>query len=250
MVRDLKGGKFMDHRYLVLDEDSEFKFHCHDGLDCFKKCCRDINIYLTPYDVLRMKNFLGISSGEFLEKYTLKVHVQQTGLSVVQIKMSEEDNLKCPFITPKGCRVYPERPWSCRIAPVDMLGGGKYSFVFESSRCHGLNETKTQTIKEWVRDQGLEIYEEMEQGFSEIPKHIKLSGDRETDEQIIKLFFMACYDLDKFRSFLVKSPSLYEEMNLNEDILERIRHDDVQLLKLGFKLLASGSDILKGVDHC
>jgi len=233
----------MDHRDLVLDEDSEFKFHCHDGLDCFKKCCRDINIFLTPYDVLRMKNFLGISSGEFLEKYTLTVPVHR--FSVVQIKMSEEDNLKCPFITPKGCRVYQERSWSCRIAPVDMLGGGKYSFVFESSHCHGLNETKAQTIKEWVCDQGLEIYEEMEQGFNEITEHIKLTGDPETDEKISKLYFMACYDLDTFRNFLINNPSLYEVMNLNQEILDRIRHDDVQLMEFGFKLLSSGLDWLK-----
>ncbi|MDR3600030.1 MAG: YkgJ family cysteine cluster protein [Desulfosporosinus sp.] len=235
----------MDHRDLVLNEDSEFNFHCHDGLDCFKKCCRDINIFITPYDVLRMKNFLGISSGEFLEKYTLMVPVHHSGLSIVQIKMSEEDNLKCPFITPKGCRVYQERPWSCRIAPVDMLGEGKYSFAFESSRCHGLNETKSQTIKEWVRDQGLEIYEEMERGFSEIPEQLKLTVNQKTDKNIIKLFFMACYDLDKFRNFLINNSSLYEKMNLNEEILDRIRHDDVQLMKFGFKLLASGPDRLK-----
>ena len=237
----------MDHRDLVLDEDSEFKFHCHDGLDCFKKCCRDINIFLTPYDVLRMKNFLGLSSGEFMEKYTLTIPVNNPGFSIVQIKMSEEDNLKCPFVTPKGCRVYPERSWSCRIAPVDMLGGGKYSFVFESSHCHGLNETKAQTIKEWVRDQGLEIYEEMEQGFSEITEHLKLTGDWETDNKISKLFFMACYDLDKFKSFLINNPSLYGEMNLTEELLDRIRHDDVQLMKFGFKLLSSGTDWLKDV---
>ena len=235
----------MDHRALVLDEDSEFKFHCHDGLDCFKKCCRDINIFLTPYDVLRMKNFLGLSSGEFLEKYTLTVPAHHSGFSIVQIKMSEEDNLKCPFITPKGCRVYRERPWSCRIAPVDMLGGRKYSFCFESSHCHGLNETKAQTIKQWVRDQGLEIYEEMEQGFNEISEHLKLTGDLETDEKISKLFFMACYDLDKFKNFLMNNPSLYEEMNLKDEIQDRIRHDDVQLMKFGFKLLSLGPDRLK-----
>ncbi|MDQ7092622.1 YkgJ family cysteine cluster protein [Desulfosporosinus sp. PR] len=237
----------MDHRRLVLKEDSEFNFHCHDGLDCFKKCCRDINIFLTPYDVLRMKNFLGLSSGEFLENYTLKVHIPQTGFSVVQIKMSEADNLKCPFITPKGCRVYPERPWSCRIAPVDMLGGGKYSFVFESSRCHGLNETKAQTVKEWVQDQGLLIYEEMEQGFKEIPHHLKLTADQETDERIAKLSFTVCYDLDNFKDFLMTHRELFKAMNLefDEEALDRISHDDVQLMKFGFKLLSLGSDQLK-----
>ncbi|EHQ90465.1 YkgJ family cysteine cluster protein [Desulfosporosinus youngiae] len=237
----------MNHRRLVLKEDSEFKFHCHDGLECFKKCCRDISIYLTPYDVLRMKNFLGLSSGEFLEKYTLKLHVPQTGFTVVYIKMSEEDDLKCPFITPKGCQVYLERPWSCRIAPVDMLGGGKYSFIFESSRCHGLNEEKSQTIKEWVCDQGLEIYEEMEQGFPEIANYLKPTGDKETDERMTELSFMACYDLDQFRNFLMNNPSLIEQMNIKEEGFERIKQDDVQLMKFGFKLLSLGSDRLKAL---
>lgn len=234
----------MDHRDLVLDEGSEFNFHCHDGLECFKKCCRDINIYLTPYDVLRMKNFLGISSGEFLEKYTLAVPVHPSGFSIVQIKMSKEDNLKCPLITPRGCGVYPERPWSCRIAPVEMLSGEKYSFVFESSHCHGLNETKTQTVKEWIRDQGLEIYKEMEQGFSEIPEHLKLTVNRDIDKKIITLSFMACYDLDNFRSFLLDNPSLHEKMNLTEELAERIKQDDIQLMRFGFKLLSLGPDRL------
>lgn len=235
----------MDHRSLILDENSEFRFHCHNGLDCFKQCCRDINIFLTPYDVLRMKNSLGLSSGEFLEKYTLTVPVEHTGFSIVQIKMSEEDNLRCPFITPKGCLVYQERPWSCRLAPVDMLGGGKYSFIFESSHCHGLNETKAQTVREWVRDQGLEIYEEMEQGFNEIPNQLKLTGDKETDQKLSELFFMACYDLDKFKNFLMNNSSLCEEMNLDDQKLEQINNDDIQLMKFGFKLLSLGTDRLK-----
>ncbi|MGC7873169.1 YkgJ family cysteine cluster protein [Desulfosporosinus sp. SYSU MS00001] len=234
----------MDQRKLVLNEDSEFNFLCHDGLDCFKKCCRDINIYLTPYDVLRMKNLLGMSSGEFLDKYTLNVQLP-TGFSIVQIKMSEEDNLTCPFITSKGCRVYKERPWSCRIAPVDMLGGGKYSFIFESSRCHGLNEKKSQTIKEWISDQGLEIYEEMEQGFSEIPGYLKLTGDQEIDDKLIKLFFLACYDLDNFRSYLMHNTSLAEKMDVTVERFEEIRHDDVQLMNFGFQLLSLGTEHLK-----
>lgn len=237
----------MNHRELVLDEESEFRFHCHDGLDCFKKCCRDINIYLTPYDVLRMKNSLGLSSGEFLEKYTLKIPVHRSGLSIVQLKMSEENDLICPFITPKGCQVYRERPWACRIAPVEMRDDGKYSFCFDSSRCHGLNETKSQTIKEWLGEQGVEPYEAMEQGFSEIPRHLNITADRDIDERVVKLFFMACYDLDKFRRFLIDNSALYEEMNLTEETLDGIKHDDVQLMKFGFKLLSSGPDFLKGL---
>ncbi|CAA7599648.1 Putative zinc- or iron-chelating domain containing protein [Acididesulfobacillus acetoxydans] len=235
----------MEEHDQILDEDSEFTFHCHDGLDCFGTCCRDINIFLTPYDVLRLKNFLRLSSGGFLARYTLRVPVHQSGFSFVQIKMSEEDSLKCPFITPKGCRVYPERPWACRIAPVKMLDGKKYSFCFESSFCHGLNEPKVQTVKEWLGDQGLEIYGAMEKRFGEIPLRVKLSGDRETDEKFAEFFFMACYDLDGFRDYLAHRPSLFENTAFRGNRPEPAELDDVQLMKFAFELLAEGPEGLK-----
>ncbi len=51
---------------LKLDED--FTFACHKGLECYTSCCRDVTIMLTPYDVLRMKKALGLTSNQFLEK--------------------------------------------------------------------------------------------------------------------------------------------------------------------------------------
>ncbi|KLU59641.1 hypothetical protein CEB3_c37730 [Peptococcaceae bacterium CEB3] len=62
----------------------------------------------------------------------------------------------------------------------------------------------------------------MEREFGEIPDHLKLSGERERDERIAKVFFMACYDLDRFRDFLTDNSSLPEEMQLNEEALERL----------------------------
>ena len=50
--------------------DDCFKFECRPGIACFNKCCGDVNIFLSPYDVLRLKNQLGMSSGDFLDKHT------------------------------------------------------------------------------------------------------------------------------------------------------------------------------------
>ena len=52
----------------VLTSEDDFRFECRPGLECFTRCCRDITIFLTPYDVLRMKNALNISSGDFLSE--------------------------------------------------------------------------------------------------------------------------------------------------------------------------------------
>ncbi len=81
---------------LKLDED--FTFACHKGLECYTSCCRDVTIMLTPYDVLRMKRALGLTSNQFLEKYTHLVQVPGKALPLVQFKMNEDNDTKCFFV--------------------------------------------------------------------------------------------------------------------------------------------------------
>ncbi|MFA4837419.1 MAG: YkgJ family cysteine cluster protein, partial [Dehalococcoidia bacterium] len=98
-----------------------FKFDCHTQVSCFGKCCRDVNIFLTPYDVLRMKNALGIPSAEFLEKYATPLILEENQLPVLLLKMGEDDaDKKCPFVSDAGCTIYNDRPWSCRMYPVGL----------------------------------------------------------------------------------------------------------------------------------
>jgi len=66
----------------VLTLENDFRFKCHKGLNCFTRCCCNITIFLTPYDILRMKNSLNISSGEFLANYTVSM-IGDSGLPVV-----------------------------------------------------------------------------------------------------------------------------------------------------------------------
>ena len=57
--------------YPRLGPDDRFKFACHPGVSCFNRCCGDVNIFLSPYDVLRMKKRLGMKSGDFLDRHAL-----------------------------------------------------------------------------------------------------------------------------------------------------------------------------------
>ena len=91
-----------------LGSESRFKFKCHPGVECFTKCCRDINIILTPYDVIRLKNRLELSSEEFLALYTEPQMLEKTGLPVVTLKFLPEedkdsDGKLCPFVRENGC---------------------------------------------------------------------------------------------------------------------------------------------------
>ena len=87
--------------------DSRFKFECHKEVGCFTKCCRGINIILTPYDIIRLKNRLGISSEEFLAIYTKPRLLEKTDLPVVTLKLMDDDESSCPFVRDDGCLVYP-----------------------------------------------------------------------------------------------------------------------------------------------
>ncbi len=51
-----------------LTPESRFKFRCHPGVACFTECCGKTTIILTPYDILRLKNRLGVPAGDFLQK--------------------------------------------------------------------------------------------------------------------------------------------------------------------------------------
>jgi len=224
--------------------DSKFKFSCHDQLACFKQCCRDINIFLTPYDVLRMKNKLGISSGEFLKNYTHVLKVPHSGFPVVVLKMQEDNNLICPFISDFGCQVYHERPWSCRMAPVEIRGAGEYGIAFKPSCCHGLNEDKEWTVKEWMDNQGLAVYNEMEELFGEIPLKLKPCGLKELADTAMEMVLIGCYDLDRFRKILLENPQLLN--NESKETIQEVTKDDVALMKFAFKWLPSNlNDVSK-----
>lgn len=207
-----------------------FRFSCHDGLACFKQCCRDINIFLTPYDVIRMKGKLGLSSGEFLAQYTHVLRAPGSGFPVVILKM-REDNLVCPFITDYGCQIYDVRPWSCRMAPVEVRGDGLYGIAFESSHCHGLKESKEWTVEEWMSNQGLSDYNEPEELFGQIPLQIKPSGNPSLDKVVMDMILIGCYDIDRFRSLLKDHPITKQSP---EDLSAL---DDVALMKFAFSWL-------------
>ena len=77
--------------YPRLSKDDTFKFACQPGISCYNECCGDVNIFLTPYDILRMKNALGIDSEEFLEKYTITPFDKHQNYPVILLKMQDDE---------------------------------------------------------------------------------------------------------------------------------------------------------------
>ena len=72
----------------------------------------------------------------------------------------------------------------------------------------------------------------MNRGWKEILFKRNLPG-HELDEKKQKAFYMACYDVDRFRRFIFESKFL-ETFDINAKRLEKIRNDELEIMKLGF----------------
>jgi Fe-S-cluster containining protein len=230
--------------YPRMSEDDSFAFACHSGVPCFNDCCGDVNIFLTPYDIIRLKNALGMTSSEFLAKYTISPFDQNLKYPVVLLQMIDDEKKSCPFVTEEGCRVYEDRPWSCRMYPLGLASpqeGSKvldeeFYFLLKEAVCKGYEEEKKWTVSEWLEDQGIREFDEMGQQFKEITLHrVLLEGKPLTPEKI-EMFFMVCYNIDNFRNFLFGS-TFFEKFDVDDDVRKKIQEDDVELLKFGFRWL-------------
>jgi Fe-S-cluster containining protein len=220
-----------------MDADQNFRFRCDPGVSCFTDCCRDVTIVLTPYDVLRLKKRLGITSDELVDRYTVVLPKGKL-IPLVVLKMEGEDK-RCPFVTQEGCSVYEDRPWPCRMYPLDMADDGTFHLITDADRCKGLQEKDVWQIGEWLVEQGIVPYDEMNDLFAQVIRPMSAQGLDIDNPHIHKMLFMALYNLDKFRDFVFKSTFL-ERFDVEPVRIEKIRRDDMELLKFGFDWIKFG----------
>ncbi|SMC52410.1 hypothetical protein SAMN02746065_103225 [Desulfocicer vacuolatum DSM 3385] len=230
----------MSDEMVPVSLEDDFSFVCSPDVSCFNQCCRDLNQFLTPYDVLRLKNALGISSHEFLKKYTLRHNGPESGLPVVTFKMDPANGYACPFVTPEGCSVYNDRPASCRMYPlaravVRSRETGKteeYFALIEEPHCHGFGGKSGQTVAQWLAGQDVVEHNAMNDKLVEViglknrimPGPLDgVDGDR---------FYMASYDLDTFREQICDK-GLLSGLPVSAGDIKRAQGDDVALLELG-----------------
>jgi Fe-S-cluster containining protein len=221
-----------------LDTEHRFFFKCGPAVTCFTQCCQDITIVLTPYDVIRIKRALAIFSDEFLDQYAIIIKKENRLIPLVVLKMNEDDK-RCPFVSHEGCTLYDDRPWACRMYPLDMNDDGTFRLITNASRCLGLGEKEEWRIGEWLLQQGIVPYDEMNTLFSSITVPLQAQDLDIDNPDILKMVFMALYNLDKFRDFVFKSTFL-DRFELDPARIEQIKRDDIELLKFGIDWIKFG----------
>jgi hypothetical protein len=230
-----------------LTGNSRFRFRCHKGVKCFTACCSNINIVLPPYDLLRLRKRLKMTSEDFINQYCEIEILAKTLLPVITLKMKDDEKRSCPFLTPEGCTVYEDRPNICRYYPVGMAtlrkkdeesGRDEFYFMTKEDHCKGFEEDKEWTIAEWRKDQEADIHDDINRGWMEVLIKKKSFGEREFPDIKNKMFFMASTNTDYLREFVFGS-SFLETYDIPPERIEKVRTDDAELLKLSYEWLRS-----------
>jgi len=225
--------------------DDKFQFRCHKDIACFNKCCENIDIMLTPYDIVRLKRRFGITAREFIDAYTVDFALDGHGMPGLKLK-TKDGSTACINLTPDGCGVYADRPAACRYYALGLVSMRRndspvdedFYFVVKEPHCLGHFEPQVQTIRDYRREQGVDEYDEINREWRQIVLKKRSSGPTvgRPSQRSFELFYLGSYDVDGFREF-VTSPGFSEVFAVDPEFNSKIVPDDIELLRFGFRLL-------------
>ena len=104
--------------------------------------------------------------------------------------------------------------------------------LVKESHCRGFEMGKTRTLRQWMHDQGVVIYNEINDKLMQII-HLKnrlIPGPLDTKSRY--LFNVALYNLDDFRS-QIQHNGLLDNFDANSNLMDAALENDVALLELG-----------------
>jgi Fe-S-cluster containining protein len=230
---------------VALGLDERFRFRCRKGIACFNKCCENTDILLTPYDLLRLKNRLDLSSREFIDRYTRDCELDSHGMPGLKLG-HKPGTAACVFLTPEGCGVYSDRPSACRYYALGLMSLRKKGspadedsyFVVKEAHCLGHHEPHEQTVREYRAEQGVDRYDEANHEWRRIVLKKRSGGPAvgRPSQRSFELFFLASYDLDGFRAF-VASEGFRKVFSLHDSEYRDLLTNEEALLQFAFRYL-------------
>lgn len=227
--------------------DESFAFACHPGISCFNACCSDLDLLLSPYDLLRLRRGLGLSSRELLEQHTRMERAPDNGFPLPYLRMRDDARQSCPFVRDSGCSIYDNRPGPCRYYPIGRGAGLDENdelieelVLIREGHCHGFEEDKRWTVDTWTTDQGLEPYNRLNDRTMRL---MCAWGDHGSlDESQFGMVVLALLRIDDFGEFL-RDKQWFTRLDLpagereaildNEEVRLLFAHDWLEAALLG-----------------
>ncbi|MGV1098639.1 YkgJ family cysteine cluster protein [Thiovibrio sp. JS02] len=233
----------LPENFRKLADGEKFRFKCHPGVPCFTDCCRQLDLVLTPYDVLRISRRLNLAASDFLARHAIIETEDGFAFPHVFLAMVDDGRASCPFVGPEGCRIYADRPGACRTYP---LGRGAFltpdgqrheiHVLLSEPHCKGFSESEDQDVAAWNNDQDLLTYNAMNDEIMAILQHRRLKDGFAPGEQEVKAYLLALYRLDEFRARLLAG-TLSPSLPLSPEEREALAGDDLALLRFGIAWL-------------
>ncbi|MBK1716498.1 YkgJ family cysteine cluster protein [Thiocystis violacea] len=229
----------------ALRADSRIQFRCHKDISCFNACCKQTDVTLAPYDVLRLKRRLGLTSTEFVRDFTVPFQMDGDGLPGIKLK-TDESGACLQLAGDAGCCVYEDRPTVCRYYPLALLAlrekdsataEERYSLVKED-HCRGYEEPREIGVAEYRAEQDCETFDAMNREWYQLVLKKKSAGPAvgRPPQASLRLFFMASYDIDTFRRFVL-SENFRQTYSLPDDFQAEVETDDEALLSFSYRFL-------------
>lgn len=222
-----------------IEADETFTFSCHPGVTCFTDCCRQLELALTPYDVLRLTRETGMNSREFIDQYVIHEQEEEDSFPRFYLTMVDDGRVSCVFVSDKGCTVYEGRPGACRAYPMGRAAVRQadnsmeeFFVLLQEAHCHGFQEQEEQNSARYSTEQGLTEFNKFNDSVATLLQHDKIRQGLKLTQKQIKLFKLALYDLDSFREQL-QAGTLPGSDKFNNDT----HKENEQLLLFGIEWL-------------
>jgi len=103
----------------------------------------------------------------------------------------------------------------------------------------GVAGCRKKKLGDWLDDQEIDLYEEMNDLLTHLTTSIQSWNLDIDNPKIAKMVFMTLYNLDKFRDFVFNT-SFLDRLDVDPERIEKIKSDDVELLKFGYDWIKFG----------
>lgn len=115
------------------------------------RCCYHKGISLNPYEVLRLARHQGLTTTEFIRRFTDTAGTQ----------LRQRADGACVFLGAQGCGVHADRPLVCRIYPLRRHIGPEDEETFSELEPHPETEGRygtAGTVRGYLESQGAEPF--------------------------------------------------------------------------------------------
>lgn len=212
-----------------LGTDETFRFDCHPGVPCFNRCCAELTLPLTPYDILRLRRHMGMTSEDFLNTFTTMRSFPDTGFPLPMLRMLDGPDEPCPFVTPAGCAVYEDRPGACRYYPIGrgtkMAADGvaERFFVVRESHCRGFDQGADRTPRQWMEHEGLQPFNRANDRYMRLMALVRGTG-KPLEPRMVTMTVLCLFQLDRFRE-LVTAMKIFSHVDIGEERKAAVMQD-------------------------